>query len=437
MQSSDPRRGVIRSIACTAVLAAMLGNVGTAGAQAFPTEQRHMKGSVEICDFGAFFVGGVPKLTQYANSTTAGSYQELIIGQMYVQFMVPKKQRGWPLIMVHGGGYAGSGVESTPDGHEGWFAQAVRNNLATYVVDQAGRGRSGFDRSFINERIGTGNTAGFPNLGNTSSSGIWTAWFGHLLPAGSDIITGSLIRHGDPGDPQCVADPDHCTFNPAHNFDAVDPDIEARVGAIGPAPNPANNHWLALEHYKYGLPNTNVTLPSSTCSTCSPTTVNGADTWSSQDLAKLVAGLGGAVVATHSQSGSIGHHLVRYLKAMGQLDKLKGLITIDGVGTTFANSGTTADDYKNIPYLSLRGYYPGLADATYQANVNAIDAAGGTAEFISLADPRYGGEFKGVTHMMMLGTKSAEVLDVIMDWANRNIPNQPKKSSCKPSKSSH
>lgn len=430
MRHGDPRRGVVRSIACMAVLAATLGNVGTAGAQAFPTEQRHMKGSVEICDFGAFFVGGVPKLTQYANSTTAGSWQELIIGQMYVQFMIPKKQRGWPLIMVHGGGYAGSGLESTPDGHEGWFAQAVRNNIPTYVVDQAGRGRSGFDRSFINERIGTGNTAGFPNLGNTSSSGIWTAWFGHLLPAGSDITTGTLIRHGDPGDPQCVADPSHCTYHPAHNFDAVDPDIEARVGAIGPAPNPANNHWLALEHYKYGVPNTNVTLPSSTCSTCTPSTVNGADTWSSQDLAKLVAGLGGAVVATHSQSGSIGHHLVRYLKAMGQLDKLKGLITIDGVGTTFANSGTTALDYKNIPYLSLRGWYPGLADATYQANVAAINAAGGRAQFISLADPVYGTRFQGVTHMMMLGTKSAEVFDVILDWATSNIRNQPKKTAC-------
>jgi hypothetical protein len=38
---------------------------------------------------------------------------------------------------------------------------------------------------------------------------------------------------------------------------------------------------------------------------------------------------------------------------------------------------------------------------------------------------------------MMLGTKSAEVLDVIMDWADRNIHHQPKKSSCKPGKGGH
>jgi hypothetical protein len=421
-------------ISCTAVVAATLGAAGSVEGQAFPTEKRHLTGPLEICDFGAFFVGGVPKLTQYSNSTTAGTMQQLVIGQMYVQFMVPKKQSGWPLIMVHGGGYSGSGLESTPDGNEGWFAYAVRNQLPTYVVDQAGRGRSGFDRSFIHERVGTGNLAGFPSLGTTSSSGIWTAWFGHLV-GGADITTGTLIKHGDPGDPQCAANPDHCTFSPAHNFDAVDPNIEARVGAIGPSPNPANHRQLALEHYKWGVPNTNTTLPGSTCAACVPQTIGADVTWSGQDLAKLVAGLGGAVVATHSQSGPIGHHMVRYLREAGQLDKLKGLITIDGVGSTFASSGTTPDDYKNVPYLSISPYYPGLSDGVYTTNVNAIKAVGGTAELVALRDPKFGDRFKGVTHMMMMGNGHLPVLDVILDWARTNIPNQPQKNSCSPGKS--
>jgi hypothetical protein len=425
---------MVRGIVSSGAIVATLGAAGTAAGQAFPTEKRHLTGPLEICDFGAFFVGGVPKLTQYSNSTTAGTMQQLVIGQMYVQFMVPKKQSGWPLIMVHGGGYSGSGLESTPDGNEGWFAYAVRNQLPTYVVDQAGRGRSGFDRSFIHERIGTGNLAGFPSLGTTSSSGIWTAWFGHLI-GGGDITTGTLIKHGDPGDPQCVANPDHCTFSPAHNFDAVDPDIEDRVGAIGPAPNPANHRQLALEHYKWGVPNTNTTLPGSTCATCVPQNIGADVTWSGQDLAKLVAGLGGAVVATHSQSGPIGHHMVRYLKEAGQLDKLKGLITIDGVGSTFASSGTTPDDYKNVPYLSISPYYPGLSDGVYTTNVNAIKAVGGTAELVALRDPKFGDRFKGVTHMMMMGNGHLPVLDVILDWAKTNIPNQPQKNSCSPGKS--
>jgi len=71
--------------------------------------------------------------------------------------------------------------------------------------------------------------------------------------------------------------------------------------------------------------------------------------WSGRDLATLVEGLKGAIVATHSQSGSVGHHMVRYLKeddAAGKcgapgacLAMLKGLITIDGV-CSFANPGS-------------------------------------------------------------------------------------------------
>jgi pimeloyl-ACP methyl ester carboxylesterase len=377
-------------------------------------------------------VGGVPKLTQYANSATLATattpWQQLIIGQMYVQFMIPDDQRGWPVIMVHGGGYSGSGVESTPDGHEGWFAYSVRQGNATYVVDQAGRGRSGFDRSFIHERVATGNTAGFPSLGATSSSGIWTAWFGHLIN-GTDITNGLLIKHGDPGDPECATNPAHCTFNPAHNFDTVDPDIQARVGAIGPAANPANNKQLALEHYKWGVPNTNTTLPGSFCAGCTPQNIAGDVTWSGQDLAKLVVKLGGAIVATHSQSGAVGQHMARYLKEAGQLNKLKALITIDG-SCSLPAAGTTAADFKTIPYMALRGYYPSGISSSCDVSVADINAIGGKAEFIKLDDPKYKDKFKGVTHMMMMGIGHLDVFDVIQKWVAKNVPGSSKKVSC-------
>jgi len=422
--------------------AVVVSFAATASATVYPTDKRHLSGPLRICDQGSFFVGGVPKITQYANSVAPSSYQELIITQMYVQFQVPPNARRWPLIMVHGGGYSGSCLESTPDGREGWFSRSVRRGLATYVVDQAGRGRSGFDRSFINESIATGNLAGFPNLGNTSSSGIWTAWFGFIVPSGSDIITGTMIQRGDPGDPTCASDPFHC----AHTVQvippvphSVDPSIEARVGAIGLAANPANDTYLALEHYKYGVPNTNVTLPNSTCSTCNPPTINGADTWSGRDLATLVEGLKGAIVATHSQSGSVGHHMVRYLKeddAAGKcgapgacLAMLKGLITIDGV-CSFANTGLTAADFANIPYLVFRGWYPSPISNGCDGTVAAIKAAGGTADFIKLDDPSFGTRFQGVTHMMMMSTKSLEVFDEILKWADKNIENPPAGGSC-------
>jgi hypothetical protein len=88
---------------------------------------------------------GVPKITNYLNSATAaGAPDQVIIGKMYVQFQIPTKHRQWPLVMVHGSGYTGSALDATPDGREGWLPYSVQNNLSTFVVDQAGRGRSGF-----------------------------------------------------------------------------------------------------------------------------------------------------------------------------------------------------------------------------------------------------------------------------------------------------
>ena len=71
---------------------------------------------------------------------------------MYVQFQVPaKKYGGWPVIMVHGSSHTAACLESTPDGREGWYPYFVRKGVPSYVVDQAGRGRSGFDESVIHE----------------------------------------------------------------------------------------------------------------------------------------------------------------------------------------------------------------------------------------------------------------------------------------------
>ena len=132
--------------------------------------------------------------------------------------------------------------------------------------------------------------------------------------------------------------------------------------------------------------------------------------------------------------------MVRYLKvddAAGKcgapgacLAMLKGLITIDGI-CSFAASGTTAADYVHIPYLVVRGWYaPSLSDGDCDATVAAIKAAGGTAEFIKLNDPKYGTKFQGVTHMMMMSTKSLDVFDEILKWTDQYIDNPIVEGSC-------
>src|SRR5580700_11676681 len=113
-----------------------------------------------IEDQGSFFIGGVQKVTNYAtvpgpNQTAAPS--QITIGQMYVQFEIPqsKKTRMPPVIMVHGSSHTAACLESTPDGREGWAPYFVRQGISTYIVDQAGRGRSGFDESVIHEAAAT------------------------------------------------------------------------------------------------------------------------------------------------------------------------------------------------------------------------------------------------------------------------------------------
>jgi hypothetical protein len=388
-----------------------------------------------IEDQGSFFIGGVPKLTNYA--TVPGPNQtavpaQITIGQMYVQFEIPqnKKPKMPPVIMVHGSGHTAACLESTPDGREGWYPYFVRKGISTYLVDQAGRGRSGFDESAVLEaaaKIKTGDTEHglpmIPPFGRIPDNIAWTNWFGHLIPAGSTILTGTLIRHGDPGDPPTDKALHGDDYHPAFPLTAVDAKVTAREGAIGPAPEGPKDDY-ALEYYKQLVPNAEVTLPGSICASCDPKELSPANTWTPQDLALLVEKLGGAIVVTHSQSGAMGHHMARILKEKGHLDLLKGLITVEG-SCSLPNSGLKPEDFDNIPYMALKGDYTATSEVC-QTTVDAINsrrAAGhGTAkaDYIKL-DELGNPVFKGTTHMMMLGTNNLEIADVILNWVDDHV----------------
>jgi hypothetical protein len=405
--------------------------------------KKYLSKPLVIEDQGSFFIGGVPKVTSHAtvappNAPNPTAPNQITIGQMYVQFQIPARKKSGmpPVIMVHGSTHTGACLESTPDGREGWWPYFVRKGISTYLVDQAGRGRSGFDASVIHEAaamIRSGDVqagvARLPAFGRITDNGAWTAWFGHLMPQGSTILTGKLLRHGDPGDP-AADDANHKdTYYPAYPLAAVDRAIALRAGAIADAPDGPNDYY-ALEYYKQLVPNAEVTLPGSTCATCEPTAVSPANTWTPQGLALLVEKLGGAIVATHSQSGIMGHHMARILKERGHLDLLKGLITIEG-GCSLPNSGLKAEDFDSIPYMALKGDYAATSEQC-QTTVDAINARRAEghgiakAEYIKLDE--MGPAFNGTTHMMMLGTNHLEVADVILNWAGQNIPPKAKKN---------
>jgi hypothetical protein len=409
-----------------------------AAAEDAPKVKRFLTKPLVIEDQGSFFIGGVPKVTNYAstpppnNPTQAPQPSQITIGQMYVQFEIPQtKKRGMPpVIMVHGSTHTAACLESTPDGREGWYPYFVRKGLSTYLVDQAGRGRSGFDESVIHEAgamIRAGDVENglklLPGFQRISDNGAWTAWFGQLDSPGSNILTAKLVRHGDPNEPKNDSRRTNDYF-PAYPLNSTDPSIVARTGAIGSAPAGPHDYY-ALNYYKELVPNAESTLPGSTCSTCEPKELTPANTWTPMDLALLVEKLGGAVVATHSQSGIMGHHMVRILKERGHLNLLKGLVTIEG-SCSLPNSGLKPEDFDNIPYLALKGDYTPTSEVcqTTVDQIKARRAAGqgiAKAEYIKL-DEVGNPVFKGTTHMMMDGTNNLEVADVILNWADQNIP---------------
>ena len=416
----------------------LLALAASAGAQDAPRMKRFLTKPLVIEDQGSFFVGGVPKITNYAAAPGAANPNQpvvpgqITIGQMYVQFQIPRnKQRNTPpVIMVHGSSHTGACLESTPDGREGWFPYFVRKGISTYIADQSGRGRSGFDESVIHEAealIAGGDvpkgTALLPSFGRITDNGAWTAWFGRLMPPGSNILNGTLIRHGDPGGP-ATGDASHTgNYLPAYPISTVDPNVVARQGAIGQAPAGPNNFY-ALEYYKQLVPNAEVTLPGSICPTCEPTAIPPASTWTPLNLATLVEKLGGAIVATHSQSGIMGHHMARILKERGHLNLLKGLITLEG-SCSLPNSGLKPEDFDNIPYLAMKGDYASTSQVCQDTvhAINARRAAGqGTAKADYIKLDEMGPVFRGTTHMMMLGTNHLEVADVILDWVGKNVP---------------
>jgi hypothetical protein len=418
---------------------AVLVTIGSTGvsAQTDPKPKKFLGGPLTIEDQGSFFIGGVQKVTDHAvgppSATTAVpapppvTPQQITIGQMYVQFQIParKYRGGWPVIMVHGSSHTGACLEATPDGREGWYPYFVRKGVPSYVVDQAGRGRSGFDQSVIHEgesRIIDDVRAGtelIPSFGRITDNGAWTAWFGHLVPNESTILTGRLIPHGDAADPTPKPDA-YQHVAPLFPIDASDAVAVSRAGAIGPPPG-GSNAYYALEYYKQLVPNAEVTLPGSTCSACDPAILTPANTWTPRNLAMLVERLGGAIVVTHSQSGIMGHHMARILKERGKLDLVMGLVTLEG-SCSLPNSGLTAADFDNIPYMALKGDYAGTSTVCQQT-VDAINARRaaklGTAKAEYLKLDEMG--MLGVTHMMMLDKKNLEIADIMLGWIDKNV----------------
>jgi pimeloyl-ACP methyl ester carboxylesterase len=101
--------------------------------------------ALEIASQGYLFAGG-----HYVDGP-GGKY---MLGQAYVEYQIPKNRtHPYPIVMIHGGGQSGSNFTGTPDGRDGWAQYFLRAGYAVYVMDQPGRGRSGFPTAYGKETL--------------------------------------------------------------------------------------------------------------------------------------------------------------------------------------------------------------------------------------------------------------------------------------------
>lgn len=208
-------------------------------------------GPLELVDDGSFFINGQSIASSHPGGSVAGpgSPGQIVINQMYVQYRIPKASNGIPIVLVPGSGHTGATFETTPDGREGWATYFVRKNFPVYVVDHAGRGRSGFDPTPINRARAEQNVSALNEIPVAPRERAW--WF-------------------------------------------------FRVGAAYPTPFPGSQFPVeAFDQYQAQLvPNTETTLAG-----------GGANTVKA--LAALLDRIGPAIVLVHSQSGAYGLDLIR------------------------------------------------------------------------------------------------------------------------------
>jgi pimeloyl-ACP methyl ester carboxylesterase len=343
-----------RNIACIAIVAAVAATGSSAASAA------SLGGPLELQDEGSFFVGGhTIKSDDPSNAPGAGP-GEIMTGQMYVQYRIPRTVSMPPIVMVHGSGHTGVTYETTPDGREGWATYFARKNFPVYVVDHAGRGRSSFDPTVINRAKAQSNAGALPDVPLFTRERAWS------------------------------------------NF---------RFGASYPTPFPGVQFPLdSIDQYQSELvPNTETTLP-------------GAGANTVRDLGALLDRIGPAIVLVHSQSGGYGLDLVRQrddkMRALVVIEGSCGPLSADDVSKHFKKVPflPVVGDYT----VGSSGPNGDERRKNCTESVEAIRAAGGTARFMLLPDVG----IKGNDHMMMMDKNNLQIADLIIAWLSEAAPSQ-------------
>jgi pimeloyl-ACP methyl ester carboxylesterase len=127
---------------------------------------------------GSFFVNGKTIVSAFPSGTGTPAPGNITVNQMYVQYQIPQARtpQTYPVVMVHGSAHTGKTYDETPDGREGWQTYFLRKGIPVYVVDHAGRARSGFDPTPSNQARLQSNSPGIPSFTKFTDENAWGAF---------------------------------------------------------------------------------------------------------------------------------------------------------------------------------------------------------------------------------------------------------------------
>jgi hypothetical protein len=390
--------------AAGAVLAALALMPQVATAQEYSDVQNN--GNLHLGGYGNFFIGGdlatcpTPPSPATNSSMCSGTVNPGLhmINQMYVQFMLPQAQNGKKhnaIGIVHGCCLSTKSWQTTPDGRMGWDEYFVRQGFSTYMMDQVGRARSGFDPVAYNS-VRTGLTPCVPT-GTTSCPQ------NPSILIASDQFAWNVFRWGTTT----------CTTSPCSSTTIPHPDLKFPIQTIGVGPN-SNTQF-----YNMVIPDMSSTL-----------TASGGST--PNQMGRLATKVGGMILMGHSQSSGFPTRAALastsgcFPWTSAAACKVKGIIQLE----TGCVANLTPDQVatlSHIPILIVDGDYfkDQRPPASCVTMMNQVNGAGGDMEYALLPSltpgslyPGSPGPMPGIEHMMMIGTKNIEVANLLIGWIN-------------------
>jgi hypothetical protein len=372
-------------------------------------------GTLNLGGYGNFFIPGnlatcptPPAPYTNANICSGTTNPGLhMINQMYVQFMLPVKEAKkphWPIAIVHGCCLSTKSWQTTPDGRMGWDEYFVRQKFETYMIDQVGRARSGFDATALNAlRYGVTTcvpTAGPPPVQCPASPSVTIA---------SDQFAWNVFRWGTTT----------CTTSPCSATTTPHPGIRFPMQTVGVGGG------SNLQFYNMVIPDLNSILSGA------PTPADPAGFYNTPaQMAELARELGGAILMGHSESSAFPTRAALqpasgcYPWTTADACKVKAIIQLE---TGCFGNLTPAEitTLSHIPILIEYGDFSAVTQpaAPCPTEIAQIINAGGDIKFAWLPQLKPNSLYKGspgpITgndHMVMLDTNNLQIAQILIDW---------------------